>query len=128
VASREELEIIEKVLSVAEAGEDCLQHLQLKIGEGKFLDSLQVFTDFLQGISSAENALLVLEGEKIQETLQALETLKGGLKKMAVAYENPGDSDPEYIVDRYICPPYYAWWEKLKEARAEIEADQDKTD
>ncbi len=128
MARREELEIIEKVLSVVEAGENCLKHLQVKIAEGEFLDSLQVFTDFLQGISSAENALLVLQGEKIQETLQAMETLKSGLKKMATAYENPGDSDPEYIVDRLISPPYYAWWEKLKEVQAELEADQNKAD
>jgi len=128
VARREELEIIEKVLAVANAGEGCLQHLQAKIREEQFMDSLQAFTDFLEGISSAENALRVLQGEKIQETLQEMENLKGGLKKMASAFENPGDRDPKYIVDQLIAPAYYTWGEKLKEARAEIEADQNPTD
>ena len=113
-------EIAKRLLELSETGLEGLEYIHENNLEGKFEQTLTVFTDVVRAFSEVEQVLdhsgfLANCGELGSAT----QLLEDGLDWMAKSYDKKDNLRPVEVMQLTLMPRYKAWKEELNQCLSE---------
>ncbi len=113
----EKIEIMKRILELAETTLEGLEHVSRRVQEGYFQDTTELFTDVVASIHEMEKALQPFLPELEENDLEKKnKELLQALRFLLAAYEGDQDVRPVEVLQFTLLPRYRAWQEELRGA------------
>jgi len=110
-------ELARQITELAETALEGLEHVQRQNMEGKFEQTMPLFTDVIEAFTEIEK-ILALNGllDNPEDALaSSTQSLKDGFDWMTKAYEQRDNINPLDTMDLTLLPRYKKWQEDLHE-------------
>lgn len=114
--SDKKLVVYQHILELADTTLEGLKHIQARAMEGRFEDTMELYTDVADSMCQMQTALEAIvpdyeESEISKATAQVVESMQ----MVLAAYEGDKDVRPMEIMQFAMLPAYRRWHDRLQE-------------
>ncbi|MGY0692118.1 hypothetical protein ACW2QC_04900 [Virgibacillus sp. FSP13] len=111
------IDVMKQSTMLQETAYEGLQHIQVLLKEGKFEESIALFSETVQAFSSIEEAVIGLPDEILTEDSKSLTTeVRNAFNIVVSSYELKEYGKVQEVLQFTLTPRFKRWMEELVEA------------